>query len=108
MDVYQWYLEPLDGFTNDVIARSLIEKIGDCDADRSVEVVDEDGARHSVWEVDYPFVAKMQQSKRSFGQPLRFNVFNKRGQGPLRPWRFGQKKKNQAPKALRMPSPAPR
>jgi len=106
---YEWYLEPLDSFTNDVIARRLITRNGDSEDDRALRMIDTESKVHSVWAVDHPFVAQIQKSKRSFSQPLRFNVFNRRGSyGPLRLWQLALKKKKSALKAPRRPLPVRR
>lgn len=93
--VCEWFIKPLDDFTNEAIARLMADR---CESDVSslnFSLVDNQGESHDVWSVDYPVVATFQRSK----QPVRFKVFTREGRSsPIRPWKFGVRRRQVKPK----------
>ncbi|HLC89655.1 MAG TPA: hypothetical protein VJG65_01710 [Patescibacteria group bacterium] len=87
-----WYVEPRDEFTNRVISNRLAENNLAGEDRQSICLLDEKEMPHSVWQVDYAFIAELSRSARSM--TIDFRVYNRRGnRGPIRYWRFSGKKK---------------
>lgn len=83
-----WFVEPLDANTNEVICRTLIASH---DLIEHISMLDENEESHSVIEVpNYAFINKLYKSKAKF--KLDFNVYSKQGKyGKIKLWRFGEK-----------------
>ncbi len=77
---YTWFIEPLDSHTNQIIAQELINK------DFGRESFCEDGKEHNLWVCPLDFIKFFCKSKKDFN--LKFNVYNKRGQGKIRKCKF--------------------
>ena len=86
---YQWFIEPLDGYTNEAISRALAEIAmhGSISSE-----IDEKGKPHEVYLVEHIIIERFENSKRYFG--FKFNSFNRLGSfGKIRGWKFPKKKK---------------
>lgn len=77
---YEWFLEPLDSNTNEIVARVLP------DENFSENVICGDGKEHKLWACDWAFVFIMKESKGALG--AKFRIFNRCGRGPIRECKF--------------------
>ncbi len=84
-----WFVEPEDAHSNEVIAKSLLAL---SQLDESVALLDSEGVEHSVFQVEnYAFVTRLYKDRTKF--QLHFKVFNRSGKnGPLRLWTLGADK----------------
>ena len=91
--VYEWFIEPLNDFTNEVIARVMAD-VGESDfSNLSLALHDNEGKVHNVWSVDYSLVNQLQKSQ----QPLKFAVFNRcSSHAPIRRWQFGMRRQKRS------------
>jgi len=80
---YVWYIEPLDSATNEVLSREL--------AGFSRKVICEDSKKHNLWDCSWDFVFALKKSKKHLD--LKFRVFNRRGMGQIREFKFPYLKK---------------
>ncbi len=88
--IYSWYVEPLDGHTNEVIARRLASSRAVFNNYLFPEMKDNYGLTHSVWLApDYNFISALYKSQNDLA--LKFNVFSQRNQEPIRLWILGKK-----------------
>ncbi len=98
-----WYIEPLDAYTNEVIAKNLLAL---SQLDENVALFDQDGKEHSVFQVEsHMFITRLYKDRFKLG--LRFNVYQRRNSdSPIRIWKFADpdyqisKKRAQASKRL--------
>ena len=74
--IYQWYAEPLDHTTNNVLASELSEE------DFLRDVCDNHGQRHSVWRINSGLVSSLTNSRSQLG--LRFKFYIQEGRGQIR------------------------
>jgi hypothetical protein len=93
---YQWFVEPLDSHTNEVIARLLEQDMG---ADLTT-ITDEHGETKEAFIVEHKHIQALENSKKQ--QNLRFRKYNRKGKdGKIREWKFtGKKKTRKEKKAL--------
>jgi hypothetical protein len=87
--VMNWFVEPEDAQTNEVLAKSLLAL---SQLDESVALLDSEGEEHSVFQVEaYSFVTRLYKDMTKFH--LHFKVFYRSGtNGPLRLWKLGADK----------------
>ncbi|MCF7860248.1 hypothetical protein K9M09_01355 [Patescibacteria group bacterium] len=80
-----WFVEPLDSFTNEVIAKELART---SDIVESVQLKINEGSLHSVFQVPaYSFIAKLKAGTTKFN--LKFRVYCRIGKNAqVRLWRF--------------------
>ena len=91
---YEWFMEPLDDFTNKAIVSVLADQCQSDESRRSVLMPDNEGEPHNVWQVNYDTIAKFQ---RSTGSGYRFRAFVREGgRGPIRRWNFSPDRKRRA------------
>lgn len=87
--VTEWFVEPCDSHTNEVIAKNLaaLNQI-----DTHASLYDSDGFSHSVFQVeDHSFITRLYKDRYKFA--LRFNIFFRQGKyDKLHPWRFEENK----------------
>ncbi|MFA6537296.1 MAG: hypothetical protein WCT18_02745 [Patescibacteria group bacterium] len=85
----QFYVECLDGFSNESMVTYLEEKRGHIPKER---IFDSEGNDHLVYPVEYRDVTFFQETKKS-GMPLRFNVYRIRNDGhkSAELWKFHTK-----------------
>jgi len=85
---YQWFVEPLDDFTNESIARALAEVSS---IDTLVNIIDDKSVGHNLYRVEHKFITQLRKSQHAFN----FRVYNRQGEnGALRLWKFNKKKKS--------------
>lgn len=74
---HTWFIEPLDGKTNNVIAQEVSAE----NAQHGVEVRCLDGGKKvtNLWRCTVDFVGKLKKSRDSLR--LNFNTYNRRGIG---------------------------
>jgi hypothetical protein len=78
--VYTWYVEALDDRTNEIVAKGLGQ-----DAEESFfggVLIPPDERRHQLWRCPFSVVNFLQKSKGSLG--LKFQIYNREGQGKIR------------------------
>jgi hypothetical protein len=86
---YEWFVKPLDDFTNQAIT-DLLSKTADVDEIQKLQ--DAKGDVHRVLRVNYGTVQLIQYSKKHM--PLKFRIFNRYGaNGVVREWKFPCKRK---------------
>lgn len=86
-----WFVEPSDAHTNEVIARNLSATN---QLNENVDIEDDKGVSHSVYQVEsHSFITRLYRDRQKFS--LRFNVYTRQGKNkPIRLWQFeGDKKK---------------
>lgn len=89
----QWFLEPLNSFTNEVISRELLKNGA---LEENTIIKDSKGNEHSAYGVKYTYVTKLKNSMGNLSN-IKFRVFYKRGKnGQINEWQFVARKK--APK----------
>ena len=72
----QWFVEPLNPHTNEVIARHI-------EGDNCMEVEDCEGKKLTVWLADHAFINQLRGFTRGSG--VRFNVYSrKKNCGPVK------------------------
>jgi len=86
---YTWYVEPLDGFTNEYISRELPAE----DALRDQECAD--GEKHNIWLCKFKFITRLKHSQ----ERLRYVVWVQEGNGKKRKWIPPRNKKLQLKRA---------
>lgn len=83
----EWFVEPLDANTNEIIVRSLasLNQVYE-----NYALSDEEGIERSVFQLDkYSFVSRLYADRRKFS--LKFKVYTRRGKhSPLSPWLFDE------------------
>lgn len=77
---YIWFIEPLDSHTNQTISQELINK------DFGRESFCADGKEHNLWVCPLDLIKGFSKSKKALS--LRFNVYNRQGQGKIRKCNF--------------------
>lgn len=77
---YTWFVEPLDAYTNQVIASRISEE----NAHEGIECAD--GISRNLWECPHRFIAELNRSQSELG--IRFKVFRREGHGSIREWTF--------------------
>lgn len=87
MTEYSWFIEPLDDFTNECIAREASERREHVLPGR--DRVCADNEPHNLWECSHTFIRELRRSQ----QPLRFAVWVREGGGKIRRWKFETRKK---------------
>ena len=79
--MYTWYVEPLDSYTNQVVATRISEE----NAHDGIRC--EDGISRNLWECSHSFIAELKRSQEDLG--VRFKVFCREGKsGAVREWKF--------------------
>lgn len=79
--LYTWYVEPLDSYTNQVVATRISEE----NAHDGIRC--EDGISRYLWECSHSFIAELKRSQEDLG--VRFKVFCREGKsGAVREWKF--------------------
>jgi hypothetical protein len=82
---YMWFIEPLDSATNEALSRELSEE------KFCREIICGDGKKRNLWGCRWEFVYSFKMSKSASG--FRFKVFNRRGGGKIREFKFPYLKK---------------
>ncbi len=82
-----WFVEPLDAFTNEAIAKTLAET---SDVSTHIDLKLNNGKRCSVFQLpNYSLVSKLYANKSNFG--FRFRVYRRQGSyGQVVEWKFGK------------------
>jgi len=73
---YTWYVEPLDDFTNECIARELPEE------DALRKVMCSDGEERNLWRCKHSFITEVKNNHHAF----RYKIFVREGNGVVRIW----------------------
>ena len=83
--ITSWFIEPLEAFSNEVMAKELAKTI---DVGESEQLTVNDGSRHSVFQVPaYRFIAKFKAGVNQFN--LKFRVYCRSGKNAqTRLWKF--------------------
>lgn len=83
-----WFVEPLDAFTNEVISKELAKT---SDVVESVELKVSDGTVHSMFQVpSYRIVSQLNAGKKTFS--LKYHVYSRVGKNAqIRIWNFNKK-----------------
>ena len=87
--VYTWYVEPIDEHTNEVIAREAQGAYGLME-ERGLHPQD-GGEPIDAWRCQHRFIERLKVSRKKLR--LHFNIYNRRGSGPLRKVNFFKRKK---------------
>lgn len=83
----EWFVEPLDDQTNQIIFRHLAETGAGGDDDMFIHLPDSKGTFHNVLKVpDHRFIAQLQRSRENLD--LHFLIFTREGGGKLKLWPF--------------------
>ena len=86
---HKWYIEPLNAFTNEVLAKNQ-EFLSDEHLFNGVQCID--GKQHKMWGCqDYGFVNTFLRSRVSLG--CVFKIWHQGGNGQIRQWEFHVQKK---------------
>ena len=93
----QWFVEPKDAHTNEVIVRSLA---ADIEVSENKMIFDNLKQKHSVYQiVKYSFITELYKDKSKFS--LDFVVFYRLSSyGPIKEWKLGEKRRK--PKLLNL------
>lgn len=85
----EWFVEPLDANTNEIIAKFLANLN---QVDENHALTDSSGAERSVFQVsNYALVARLYKDRFKFS--LKFKVYTRQGRySLLRPWFFDEPK----------------
>ena len=88
--VYQWFVEPKNAHTNEVIARSLAAIV---DINMSWSLRDNLGLPHRVYQIEnHAFITELEKARAKFN--LDFYIYSRRGnQGPIRLWALDKSRK---------------
>ncbi len=78
---YDWFVEPLNKETNDLLA-SALEETSFCE-----NIFCEDGHLHNLWQCTAPLISYLKGSRRRISS-IRFRVFSRKGQGEIRECTF--------------------
>jgi len=93
---YTWYIEPLDGFTNEMISCEIPSQ------NFNREVLCQDEQPHNLWECSYSIALAFIKSKLQFG--LNFKIWSKEGlHGKIRRCEFLFDKKKRKEKQKTAP-----
>ena len=85
----QWFVEPHDKYTNDVIAGYLVDQPDTGEASIA-GLKDDQGIPHNVWQVSHATITRLEASKSTM--PLAFRVYLRHGpRGPISLWKFPKK-----------------
>lgn len=89
MNKTYWFVEPIGGHTNEVIAKRLLAV---SQLDENFSLIDPDGQEISAFQIEkYAFIQELYDNKQKFS--LRFKVYSRQGKnGQLKLWEFGEKK----------------
>lgn len=79
---YTWFVEPLDAFTNQVIASRISEE----NAHEGIECAD--GVARNLWECLHRFISELRRNESELG--IRFKIFCREGHGGIRQWTLGK------------------
>ncbi len=82
---YNWFLEPKNLHTNEVVAQALAEE--GSDEERLVGARDDKGKRHNLWPCKHSLIQFLEESQ-SQDLAIKFNVFVREGQGKIRRYPF--------------------
>lgn len=74
---YDWWIEPLDDITNQVIAEEL-------PSSSTEEILIENFRRRRAWPCSYELIAKLKKAARTSRINLRYYVYNRRGNSQIR------------------------
>ena len=77
MREYQWFVEPKDPHTNEVISEM---------SDEAGEQICEDKEYHNLWRCDRKTINLLKKGKKKFN--LDFRIFVQEGKGKIRKWKF--------------------
>jgi hypothetical protein len=82
-----WFVEPLDAFTNEAIAKFLAES---SDVSTTIALKLKDGRVCSAFQLpNYSLVSKLYASKSKFG--FKFRIYRRQGSyGQVVEWKFGK------------------
>lgn len=84
-----WFVEPLNGATNEAIAKELAKT---SDVSETINLKVGDGSKHDAFQLpDYHLITLLYSSKTKFG--FKFRVYRRQGGGKLAEWLFGEKKR---------------
>ena len=73
---YEWFLEPQDSYTNEVISKNVGEE------NFSGDVVCADGQRRNLWQCPSGLLAMLWRSRNNLD--IRFRIFGREGNGKIR------------------------
>ncbi|MDD2680488.1 MAG: hypothetical protein PHE20_00085 [Patescibacteria group bacterium] len=81
-----WFVEPLNPFTNEVIAKELAKT---ADIVESVKLKINDGSVHAMYQVpSYHIISQLDAGKKQFS--LKYKVYSRTGiNAQIRIWNFG-------------------
>lgn len=90
----QWFVEPLDANTNEVIVRFLINQ---CEVYENYSLRDNKGVARTVLQLEkYSYVSRLYNDKFKFS--LKFKIYTRQGShSSLRPWLFDESKHKKKP-----------
>lgn len=98
--VTRWYVEPINADTNENAMMDLVQSHGATDDKIHYGKMDNKGKDHDVVEVDRPFVTRMEHNASKFKHL--FRIFTQTdGEGAMKLWPFGNKKKLSRTKEVR-------
>jgi hypothetical protein len=101
--ITQWFVEPVDKYTNDAIAGYLADQPSAGDA-AIAGLEDTEGNRHDVWQVAHSTITRLEASKNTM--PLAFRVYFRHGpRGPIKLWKFPHRKRPKLTRASELESP---
>lgn len=85
--ITHWFVEPLDAFTNEAIAKFLADT---SDVSTSIDIKLKGDKSCSAFQLpNYKLVSKLYASKNKFG--FKFRVYRQQGRyGQVSEWKFGQ------------------
>lgn len=97
--VTEWFVEPKDGFSNEVIFTYLADLNAGSPDNTMRGLLDNKGNPHDVIQVEHRVVTVIEKNRQTFG--LAFKVYNRRqGDSFIREWRFGSRSPFHARKEL--------
>ena len=89
--VTTWFVEPLDGDTNENAMMDLVQSCGATEDMIYRGKLDNEGEEHDVVEVKRPFITRMECNAIKFEH--KFRVYTQAGGGKMRFWPFGNQRK---------------
>ncbi len=87
---HNWFVEPLDAYTNEVISKEITEE------NFQKEMICSDGKKRNLWQCSGLFVSLLKRNEQQ--NNLKFKIFVQQGKGKIREANFLKRKRTKQKK----------